>query len=49
MACDVQVVGGLVQQEDIGIIREGLGQKDPAFQPRGEQPELGIFIETRSG
>ena len=46
---DVQVVGGLVQQEEIGLVREGPGQKDPAFQARGEQPELRIFIETGPG
>jgi hypothetical protein len=46
---DVQVVGGLVQEEEIGIIREGLGQKDPAFQPRGKQSKLGIFIKTGPG
>ena len=37
---------GSSSRRTIGLVREGPGQKDPALQPRGEQPELRILIET---
>ena len=37
---------GSSSRRTIGLVGEGPGQKDPAFQARGEQPELRILVET---
>ncbi len=33
---EIQVVGGLVQQEDVGILQNQAGQVDPGLLPAGE-------------
>ncbi len=42
---DIQMVGGLVEEQQVRFVHQGPGQKDPAFHTRGQKPELGILIQ----
>ena len=42
---DVEVVGGLVEQQDVGLVHNGPGQEHPAFHSRGELVEPDIRIQ----
>ena len=46
---DVEVVGRLVEQEDVGLVDEGPGQQDPPLHPRGEGLEPGVGVEPHPG
>ena len=43
---DIQVVGGLVQEQEVRIVHQGPGQKNPPLHPRRQKPELGILIQS---
>ncbi len=42
---DIQMVGGLVEEQHVGFAHQGPRQKDPAFHARGQKPELGVPVE----
>ena len=46
---DVEVVGRLVEQEDVGLVDEGPGQQDAPLHPRGEGLEPGEGVEPHPG
>ena len=46
---DVEVVGRLVQEQDVGIVDEGPGQQHAALHPRGELREPGVRVEPDPG
>ena len=46
---DIQVVCRLVQEQEIRIVHQGLGQKDPALHAGRQEPELGILIQFGPG
>ena len=43
------MVGRLVEQEDVGLVDEGLGQQDPPLHARGERLEPGVGVEPHPG
>ena len=45
---EVQVVGGLVQQQHVGTAYQRLGQRDPLFGPAGQGGDHGVLVEVES-
>ena len=46
---DVEVVGRLVQQQDVGLVDDRPGQQDPPLHPRGELVEPRVRVEPDPG
>ena len=46
---DVEVVGRLVEQQDVGVADQGLGQQDAPLHARGEIHEPGVGVQVHPG
>ena len=44
---EVQVVGGLVQQQHVGPAHQRLGQRDPLFRAAGQCGDHGILVQVQ--